>query len=168
MGVVVVPQALRIDPTVAQLNGLLGKNINEICLCELHGANLNHCAHFVSHVMGYKFGYTCFNQTGKGDRENRGNIRVQEIFPQCPTVGKWDDKPATITKGLAFITDKDNVNIADKTMVNVPRKHIGIFIENTIWHYSNSRDQVVSQTSEQFSHHYSGADITIFYGEFPL
>ena len=160
--------SLYTDPTVAQLNGLLEKNISEICICDLHSADYNHCAHFVSHVMKYQFGYTCFNQTGKGKRENTGNIRVQEIFPKCRRVGKWADKPTGLTKGLVFITDKSNVNLENKTMVNVPRKHIGIFLESTIWHYSNSRKKVVSQTPEQFSNHYSGAGITMFYGEFPL
>jgi hypothetical protein len=159
---------LYVDPTVADMNALLGKTISEICLCEFHGADFNHCAHFVSHVMKYQFGYTCFAQTGKGEAENKANIRVQEVFPQCRTVGRWDAKPATITAGLVFITAASNVDLANKTMVNVPRKHIGIFIETTIWHYSNTRDQVVSQTPDQFSHHYSGRDITMFYGEFPV
>jgi hypothetical protein len=160
--------SLYTDPTVADLNALLGKNISEICLCDLHSSSLNHCAHFVSHVMKYQFGYTCFNQTGKGKSEDKANIRVQEVFPKCRRVGKWADKPADLKKGLAFITHKNNVDLENKTMVNVPRKHIGIFIETTIWHYSNSNNKVVSQTPEQFSNHYSGEGITVFYGEFPL
>jgi len=169
MGVVAQPSAnLYVDPTVAQMNDLLGKNISEICRCELHGASLNHCAHFVSHVMKYQFGYTCYNQTSKGSRADRANIRVQEVFPQCRSVGRWANKPATLTTGLVFITHENNVDIAKKTMVNVPRKHIGIFIEGTIYHYSNSRDAVVSQTPDQFSHHYPGAGIAMFYGELPV
>jgi len=159
---------LYVEPTVSELNDLLGKNISEICKCEFTDASFNHCAHFVSHVMKFQFGYTCFNQTGKGSKDDTANIRVHEVFPQCKSVGKWDSKPAEITKGLVFITDKSNVDLEKKTMVNVPRKHIGFFIETTIWHYSNTQDKVVSQTPEQFSKHYSGAGITVFYGEFPV
>lgn len=152
---------------IASMNAYLGKNISEICTCDFHNADTNHCAHFVSHVMKYQFGYTCHAHTGKGDKENRANLRVQEVFPQCPTVGLWSDKPSTVTRGLIFITARNNVDLEKKTMVNVPKKHIGIFYGDTVWHYSNSRDQVVSQTSEEFSHHYSGSTITMFYGEFP-
>ena len=153
-------------PTSSLLNGLLGKTISEICACKYTAANVNHCAHFVSHVTKYQFGYTCFSQTGKGDKTKKANIRVQEIFPKCKSVGKWANKPATLTSGLVFITHKNNVKLAKKEMINVPEKHIGIFIGDKIWHYSNSKDKVVTQTPEQFSHHYPGAGITMYYGEF--
>ena len=167
---IAIPQHLAqtgITVTTATLNAYLGKHIKDVCKCEMTSNGLNHCAHFVSHVMDYQFGYTCFKHTGKGVKTDQANMRVQEVFPQCPTVGKWADKPATLKKGLAFITSKNNVNIKNKTMVNVPKKHIGIFIDDTIWHYSNSKKKVVSQTSADFSKHYSGSSITVFYGDFP-
>jgi hypothetical protein len=153
--------------TSALMNAQLGKTISDFCKCDFHDANSNHCAHFVSHVMGYQFGYTCFDSTGKGDKKDEANLRVHEIFPQCPSVGLWADKPETVKMGLAFVTAKSNVNVKSKTMVNVPKKHIGIFVEDTIWHYSNPVDKVISQTSADFSHHYSGSSIALFYGEFP-
>lgn len=157
---------MAIEPTSSQMNDLLGKTIAEICKCKFHKADVNHCAHFVCHVTKYQFGFTCFSMTGKGSKDNRANIRVQEVFPKCPRVGTWASKPETLTKGLVFITHKNNVNVAEKKMQNVPKKHIGIFIGNKIWHYSNSKDKVVSQTPEQFSHHYPEAGTTMYYGEF--
>jgi hypothetical protein len=52
-------------------------------------------------------------------------------------------------------------------MANVPKKHVGIYRDGTIWHYSNSKRRVVTQTPQEFSHHYSGKDIALFYGTFP-
>ncbi len=153
-------------PSTVQMNALLGKTISEICTCKFHDANINHCAHFVSHVIGYQFGFTCFSMTGKGTKEKKANIRVQEVFPKCKSVGKWADKPATLKSGLVFITHKNNVNLAQKKMVNVPKKHIGIFIGDKIWHYSNTQDKVVTQTPEQFSHHYPEPGTTMYFGEF--
>lgn len=156
-----------IQPSIATLDALIGKNISEICLCGYTDDAHNHCAHFVSHVAGYQFGYTCFNQTGKGKREDRANLRVQEVFAQCGSVGLFESKAVTLTSGLIFITDERNVNTTTKVMENVPRKHIGFFHGDMVWHYSNSRDQVVSQVSSHFSKHYSGDRIKMFYGEFP-
>ena len=166
--VVAPPNAqLTTNPTEATLNGYLKKNINKICEFEYTNDDDNHCAHFVSHVMGFNFGYTCKSQTGKGPKDKKGaSIRVHQLFAQCPSVGEWDsaDRPTT---GLAFITAKNNVKLATKYMANVPRKHVGIFINNTVWHYSNTKDEVVSQDISAFKKHYSGTQYAVFWGTFP-
>lgn len=56
-----------------------------------------------------------------------------------------------------------------KTMINVPRKHVGIFLGVTpqIWHDSNSKHKVVCQSPEDFSHHYSSPDNAMFWGQLP-
>jgi len=147
-----------------ELEALLGNHISSHCDQNLIADNLNHCAHFVSHVMGYEFGYQCGNQTqssGEG-----ATIRVQEVFSRCPKVGLWSDKGACLTSCLAFVTKKSNVDLVRKTMSNVPRKHIGIFAGGYIYHYSNSKDEVVKQTPAQFANHYQGADYAVFYGTF--
>src|SRR6185436_18101662 len=118
------------------LSTYLAKTIGEICPNGYANAADNHGAHFVSHVMGYGGGVTCLTMrrgTGFG-----GNIRVQELFPRCPTVGTWDSRPATMTSCLVFITNASNVDVTKKTMNNVPRKHIGIYLSGLIYHYSNS------------------------------
>ena len=151
--------------TQQMLNGFLGKPIGQICQNGYANDADNHCAHFVSHVLGYRFGVTCL--TMSHGRQPGANIRVQEIFPRCPSVGTWDSRPVALTSCLTFITSAANVNLSSKVMSNVPRKHIGIYVSGLIWHYSNSQRKVVQQTPEQFSHHYASPDNAMFYGSLP-
>ncbi|MEO8649452.1 MAG: hypothetical protein ABI539_09825 [Acidobacteriota bacterium] len=156
------------QPTPNELGTLVGKKISEICPCGYVDAGANHCAHFVSHIAKYKFGYTCFADTGKGSSSDGATVRVVDLFPKCRRVGVWSDRPKDISCGLIFITDKSNVHLAKKTIDNVRKKHVGFFIGDVVWHYSNTQGKVVTQTSQQFSHHYPGSGITMFYGEFPI
>lgn len=144
----------------------LGKHIKDICGNEYRSESDNHCAHFVSHVKGIKVGFLCRGMTGKGT--GGASIRVHEIFAKCPKVGKWDDRPTTALNCLAFVTDSRNVDLASKKMANVPRKHVGIFSGGMVYHYSNSQNKVVKQTPAQFNHHYSGENIEVYYGTFPV
>jgi hypothetical protein len=151
--------------TAQQLDGYLGKSIGAICQNGYTSNAENHCAHFVAHVLGYKFGVTCkMMGNGKGPA---ANLRVQEIFPKCPSVGVWSLRPTPLMVCLAFITKASNVNLNAKTMVNVPRKHIGIYVNGFIYHYSNKTDQVVRQTPSQFAFHYPAPDNAMFYGSLP-
>ena len=147
------------------LGSFLGKRIGDICGNHYANDADNHCAHFVSHVMGYGFGVTCLNMfRGKAPG---ANIRVQEIFPKCPTVGTWASKPQDMTTCLVFITNAGNVDLGKKVMNNVPRKHVGIYHSGLIYHYSNTQHCVVQQTPDQFSHHYAAPDNAMFYGSLP-
>jgi hypothetical protein len=148
--------------TLDTLNGFLGKHINKICGNGFASDDDNHCAHFVSHALGLQFGITCATMTS--GKKPGASIRVQELFPRCRTVGTWSSRPELTTTCLVFITNAGNVDVAKKTMVNVPRKHVGIFVKDAIWHYSNSQEKVVKQSPEQFSHHYKAPDNAMFYG----
>ncbi len=146
------------------LNGYLGKHISEICGLGYASDSDNHCAHFVGHVLGLRFGATCATMSrGSG---TPASIRVQELFAHCTEVGAWGGLPERVTDGLVFITHAGNVHLASRKMDNVPRKHVGIFLGATrdIWHYSNSRHQVVTQTPEEFSHHYPAPHNAMFWG----
>lgn len=153
-------------PSGASLDAYVGKHIGDICPCDYENDVDNHCAHFVSHAMGFAFGFTCKDMTGKGDKG--ASIRVHEVFSMCPEVGEWERGVCPKPAGLAFVTSRSNVNLDQKRMTNVPRKHIGIFLGSTVWHYSNKRDKVVKQTIDEFRHHYTGKNITVFWGTFPL
>ena len=149
--------------TPSDLNAYLGKNISAICNNGFVAPNDNHCAHFVSHAMNYRFGYNC-QLAGHGKSPGM-NIRVHEVFAKCPSVGAWADRPATLSPCLVFVTGASNVNVAKKVMENIPKKHIGIFIGGTIWHYSNSHHKVVTQTPEEFIKHYPTVqDSALFFG----
>jgi hypothetical protein len=151
--------------TQQQLDGYLGKAIGEICPNAYTSTADNHCAHFVAHVLGYQFGVTC-RMMGNGKGVG-ATLRVQELFPKCPSVGVWSLRPASLSTCLVFITRAANVNLAGKVMANVPRKHVGILFGGFIWHYSNSQQQVVKQTPSQFAFHYPSPDNAMFYGSLP-
>jgi hypothetical protein len=151
--------------TATTLTALLGQEITGICPLGYADRADNHCAHFVSHVLGYQFGFTCGGMvSGTG---TPATIRVHELFARCPSVGSWASKPATLNPCLVFITKASNVDLDARRMTNVPKKHVGIFIDGTIWHYSNTRDQVVKQTPAEFSRHYSAPHNAMFFGALP-
>lgn len=154
-------------PTAREMEGYVNKNISEICGCAFHDNSLNHCAHFVCHVCELRFGYTCFQITGRGSAETSANVRVHEVFAQCRRVGAWADKPADLRTGFIFVTRASDVNVRTKVMNNVPRKHIGIFIERDVWQYKNRFRHVIKQTPAEFGQHY-GSGYATFFGEFPL
>ena len=97
------------------------------------------------------------------------SIRVQDVFRHCVQVGAWGDLPVPLFWGLVFITNPSNVNVGAKAMHNVPRKHVGIFYGGlrTIYHYSNRLHQVVSETPDEFSHHYPAPDNSMYWGSAP-
>jgi len=155
-------------PTAAEMDAYVNQHISQVCGCSFHNNNDNHCAHFVCHVTELNFGLTCFGMSGAGSQATSANIRVQEVFPRCRRVGAWADKPADLRNGFIFVTKTSNVNLVNKTIANVPKKHIGIFIEEDVWQYKNAVRHVVKQTPTVFSQHYSGTGYGIFFGEFPL
>lgn len=151
--------------TRALLDGFLGRNIKDICTeVRLVDNNLNHCAHFVNHVLGFDHPLTCGGLRGRPGAA--ANIRVHETFAKCPEVGDFANRPNEEPR-LAFVTLSSAVNLATKTMANIPKKHVGIFCEGDVWHYSNTADKVVRQSAATFAGHYSGAGFGMFYGSFP-
>ena len=129
--------------------------------------------------MAYEFGpATCSNlnwdlkQSAKKLKVKGKNVRVNEIFIKCPQVGEWADKKETVRACLAFITNEANVKVDTKHMGTDPKKHIGIFVNDKIWHYSNSRNKVVNQTVEEFKKHYGSSETALakfklYYGTIP-
>jgi len=145
----------------------LGVNIKDICENEYDNNDDNQCAHAVGHLLGFSFGYTCFDQKGKGLKETEAPIRVNEIFDKCSGVGTWTNKPVTLSFCLAFVIDKRRVNLTSGTMENIPRKHIGIYHGGYIYHYSNTNNKIVRTSPNSFKYHYSGPNIAVFYAEIP-
>ena len=151
--------------TPHQLNAYLGKSITDICQNGYTSVHDNHCAHFVAHVLGYRFGATCqLMGNGKGPA---ATLRVQELFARCHSAGAWSLRPASLKACLVFITRAANVNLVNRTMVNVPRKHVGLFLDGHIWHYSNSQQKVVRQLPAEFAQHYPSPDNAMFFGTLP-
>jgi hypothetical protein len=145
----------------------LGSNINKICENGLHDPKLNHCAHFVSHAVGLTFPFT--RRQLVGGKSQPANIRVHEVFAECPRVGIWQDADKTKDQ-LIFVTRKDVVDVATKTMQNIPQKHIGVYHDGHVYHYSNTEDRVVRQTVDAFYKRFQRAyrgDQGLFFGDVP-
>lgn len=153
------------------LNSYLGKSIADICPHGYTDAALNHCAHFVCHVMNLSAGsVTCKVMASQASAARQGAcIRVHELFAECPVVNEVDACTAdTFGAGcFVFVTARNVVNVAAHSMTNVPRKHVGIGLGNTIWHYSNTKDEVVTTTPDRFIFHYSGQTNGLYRGSFP-
>jgi hypothetical protein len=123
----------------------------------------NHCAHFVNHVLGISEPLSCGQLLGRPGAA--ANVRVHETFALCPTVGKFEDRPADPC--FAFVVQRSAVDLATRKMQNVPKKHIGILCDGEIWHYSNAQRRVVRQLPAQFAQHFSGDGFALFFGTFP-
>lgn len=153
------------------LDGYLGKNISAICAHGYDAADLNHCAHFVCHVMNVSVGSTtCRGMSTKKAADKIGVcIRVHELFAACPEVGMYDNASETqLASGVfVFVTAQSAVNVKTKTMTNVPKKHVGIGLNGTVWHYSNTKDEVVTATPEEFRKHYKSQVNGLYFGAFP-
>jgi hypothetical protein len=145
----------------------LGKDIREICPNRFHDENQNHCAHYVSHIANIGFSFNCVEF--KGGIGEPANVRVHEIFAQCPKVGRWTDANET-RQQLIFVTRADVVDLPRKKMQNIPQKHIGILSNGYVYHYSNTADKVIKQTPrdflDRFQNAYSGHQ-ELFFGYFP-
>ncbi|MCU0728260.1 MAG: hypothetical protein MUE73_21135 [Planctomycetes bacterium] len=150
--------------TETELNGTVGQHISAICGVGFHDDNQNHCAHYVSHLLGLRRFVTCRALVrGAG---TPATIRVDDVFRQCVRVGVWADLPPEVGQGLVFLTNPVNVNVSRQTMSAVRRKHVGIFMgpARQVFHYDNDMKKVVRQTIDVFRRHYPPPDDGLFFG----
>ena len=163
--------------TSVPLADAVGKHISHFCSFDLAKKNgENHCAHLVSHLLGYEFATTCKNQTldEKKRPEKGAAIRVNELFNRLRDRGLWSDRPAHLSSCLMFVTPASNVNIVGDQleMLRSPQKHVGIFVNGTVWHYSNRGDAVVADTEQSFmtkfdaTYRTPGTKVEYYYGAF--
>ena len=163
--------------TSVPLADAVGKHISHFCSFDLGQQNgENHCAHLVSHLLGYEFANTCKNRTWdeKKRPEKGAAIRVNEIFNRCTVRGLWSTRPAHLASCLIFVTHASNMTEAGHvlTMHASNKKHIGIYISGSVWHYSNTKNQVVQNSETDFvqtfnrAYHASGQKVEYYYGAF--
>lgn len=157
----------------------LHKKIGDLCPLSIAKNNAqNHCAHYVSHIMGYELaGPTCKNFTW-ADRQTpvRGaTLRVDDLFAQAPEVGLLSAKPAALTECLIFVTLAANVTAnAAGTLVmgNNPKKHVGILTGGKVYNYSNTGQKVVADLLAAFQSKFTttyataGTTVEFYYGKF--
>lgn len=131
------------------------------------GDDFNHCAHFVSHVLGLRItgAALCSNVAGSRytyeERRKGYCIRVNQIFNSCAKRAYWDDK---VKESTCFIVATIAANIDNASPITIgtmSRKHIGFHIGGVVYHYSNSRDKVIKQTVDEFKRHYRGDTVLL-------
>ncbi len=147
------------------LDSYLGKSMAEICTNGYTANNINHCAHFVSHVLQLDFGMTC-DKLVAGAGDSGANVRVQEIFTHSSNVKELTYCP-TAAKCLVFVSEESNFTGSPVRLRNVPRKHIGIGFGSQVWHYSNSANEVVKQPIHAFLQHYRNQTNAVWIGDIP-
>ena len=90
-----------------KLSETLNKTIADFCKNRFTRSADNHCAHFVCHVLGLDAGYDC--KTHKSGSHPGACLRVQELFPECPQVGNWNNAPdGMIAIQMHFTDEKTN------------------------------------------------------------
>ncbi len=152
---------------IARLEESVGDPIDAICPNNFHSRTSNHCAHYVSHLVGLSFGFNCVQY--KGGTGEQDNIRVHEIFVRCPKVGRFAGLDTSRAQ-LVFVTRKNNVDLGRKWMGNIPEKHIGIFCQGHIYHYSSTANAVSKWTPERFLSVFQNAyrgDQGLYFGTIP-
>jgi hypothetical protein len=152
--------------------------ISDICPFSIaKDTSKNHCAHYVSHIMGYELpGVTCENATWADKQQDASGatIRVNDLFASSPETGLLSKKLITLQECLVFVTISTNMsNVANKLkMSNHPKKHVGILTGGKVWNYSNSKNKVVADHlvsfKTKFTHAYTtaGASVEFYYGKF--
>jgi len=103
-------------------------------------------------------------KTGKTKGEGF-SLRVHEIYNELTQKGKWEESPAGKDGLLIFVISA--ARVSNGIMLNVADKHVGIHFGGQVYHYSNTKKEVVVQTVAEFNRHYKGNDISLFYGAFP-
>jgi hypothetical protein len=163
-------------PTTIGLS--LNKKISDLCPFSIAKNNgQNHCAHYVSHIMGYEFsGPTCknFSWADKQLTAKGATIRVDDLFSRSPEVGLLSAKVASLTECLIFVTISSNVTTVGTSLVmgNHPRKHVGVLSGGKVWNYSNTQNKVVAdllaafQTKFTSAYSTAGSTVEFYYGKF--
>jgi hypothetical protein len=153
----------------AELEGYVGQNISAICSLGFTSEvnHNNHCAHFVSHVLGLSFGHKC--------ARHGFTIRVNDIYNRCARRGPWADRPTPRIWGLIFATQSSNMG-QNGHMLDGRNKHMGIWRHPYVYDYSTMNHLVLKETVPDFLSRLDGVynttgdnPVRLFYGyELPV
>jgi hypothetical protein len=157
---------MALNLTENQVSAYVGKNIGDICENKFNDTNQNHCAHFVSHVLGIKLAVLC-GDLNFSTRHTGATIRCNELYNNLPSRGLWTSKPTIPGPLLIFITSASAVK--ENIMQAVPQKHVGIYFSGPVYNYSNAhakvaKDLTVQAFFDRINAVYSADDIALFYG----
>jgi len=145
-----------------ELTATLGKNISQFCTTGFTNDSDNHCAHFVSHVLGIHFGYQC---NGAANRPGTGaSIRCDEVYNRVARRGPLG---ATRPENGWLIFATPRYNMRGNHMGNAPKKHVGIYCNDKVFNYKNDVDMVVADVLSHFharlQEAYADTTVTLYY-----
>jgi len=136
------------------------------------GDTANHCAHFVSHALGFRVGKLCSVMSSKGSRNPASgrSLVVSDLFNACPSRGPWSEKPKDLTCCMIFavIANGASEEGGKWVMSNVQNKHVGIFLSGECYNYHNRTHEGVAVDGPEFFARVYGPNTKAFYGTFPL
>ena len=122
--------------------------------------------------MGLQIGILCNLVPKRNNKEDEGraSIRVNDIYNDLDDTGLWASRPKPVGNQnlLIFVTSAKNLNSDEDVMNDNPFKHIGIFVEDKVYNYSNEHKRVVADTVDEFftkcDNVYPQNDVTLYYG----
>ncbi|WP_075179595.1 hypothetical protein [Neptunomonas phycophila] len=140
------------------LDTLVGDHISTLCPHSIGKRDKdNHCAHFVSHIMGYNVGVAnCKNYTWSDKQlDTTGvTIRVDDLFNSSLSnlKGDWANKPKSLTECLIYVTRESNItrNATSIRMGSNSVKHVGVFTNGKVYHYGNTKEEITCDLPEKF------------------
>ena len=157
--------------TQSLLDSYVGMHIRDICLNQFDGNGFNHCAHFVGHALRIGHGKTCHRMVHRSRHIIGGaSILVSDLFDVTPGAHELLECPTT-GQGLIFVSAPVNFEQIGSNVYRIrtiPKRHVGIYIGATMWHYSNSMQKVVSQMTSSFLAHYPRQTNALWIGELPV
>jgi len=139
------------------LESYVGQHISTICLNGFDDDAHNHCAHFVAHVLGVGHGKTCRRMTHSSRHSQPGaSILVSDLFDAAPECRELLECPSN-GQGLVFVSAPVNFQQigSDAWRIrSVRKRHVGLFHNGKVWHYSNHNRRVIRKPISQFIAHF--------------
>ncbi|WP_370053689.1 hypothetical protein [Neptunomonas sp.] len=158
------------------LDTLVGDHISTLCPHSIAKEDSeNHCAHFVSHIMGYNVGVaSCKNKTWADKKmasTEGATIRVDDLFNSslAGLKGDWDSKPKSLTECLIYVTQESNItrNATSLRMGDGRKKHVGIYTNGRVYHYGNTNNEITCDLPDKFiskfTRVYGGGNKKVFF-----
>jgi hypothetical protein len=133
------------------LNYLVGKNIRDICDKGRYVADDGlHCAHFIDHLFGLKYGITCAGVRGGV------TVNVSDVLSHSENFREFNKGEKEAEAGcLIYVAPTNEVDVENKT-INGSLRHVGIYLNGWVWHYENHHTcerverHVIEQTGPGF------------------
>lgn len=154
------------------LQGFVGKTVEDFCkVFGKKGDSHNHCAHWVSHALGFRFGKLCISMSWEYRRDfDKGRTMVvSDLFNACTERGPWTNKPEDLSCCLIFGILEKGVSRRGGTwtMDNIRQKHVGIYLSDECYNYHNRKDEGVRVDGVSFFQNVYGKGTVALYAKIP-